>query len=101
LEERTEALPEAFSLAQNYPNPFNSETVFRYALPRRSTVVLDVFNLAGQRVARLVYGVREPGLHTVGWDGRDDADRELATGIYVARLRADRKTSSRKVMLVR
>jgi hypothetical protein len=99
--EEYQAQPDAFALEQNYPNPFNSETVIRYTLPRETTVDLVVYDMVGQEVARLVYGRRAAGIHTVAWDGRDDADRKLATGMYMYRLQAGDQTSSRKLLLLR
>ena len=94
-------LPQSLTLDPNYPNPFNSGTTIRFGLSQASTVVLDVYNLAGQEVARLVYGRREAGAYTVQWDGRDNADRELASGVYVYRLRVGDEVESRKLLLVR
>ena len=101
LEGRSEALPSSFALEQNYPNPFNSATVIGYSLPREASVDLTVYNMVGQEVAKLVYGRREAGVYSVHWDGRDNADRELATGMYVYRLQAGEQTVSRKLLLLR
>ena len=101
IEEAQHAQPTAFVLEQNYPNPFNSGTIIDYGLPERATVFLDVYNLAGQQVARLAYGLREAGAHRVQWDGRDNADEKLATGMYLYRLRAGGHTTTRKLMLIR
>ena len=101
LESRDGDQPDQFALEQNHPNPFNSDTAIHYSLPQRATVVLDVFNLTGQEVARLVYGLREAGAYTVRWDGRDNADRTLATGVYIYRLQAGEYTESRKLLLLR
>ena len=100
-ENLTQALPADLSLDQNYPNPFNSETVIGYALPTRATATLEGYNLVGQEVARLVYGLREAGSYTVKWDGRDNADRQLASGIYIYRLQAGAHTLTRKLLLLR
>ena len=100
-ENRDQTLPAEFALEQNYPNPFNSQTKIHYALPQRSTVQLEVYNLLGQQVARLVYGLREAGIHSLQWDGRDNADKTLATGLYIYRLKAGPQTLSRKLMLIR
>ena len=97
-----EALPAAFTLLQNYPNPFNSDTVIRFALPTSEDVELAIFNLTGQKVAIPVEGVREAGTYTVRWDGRDDNGRELASGVYLYRLRTGGKKQmeTRKLVLV-
>lgn len=101
LERFEQATPKDLALEQNYPNPFNSGTVIRYVLPTRATATLTVFNLVGQEVARLVYGLREPGAYTVEWDGRDNADRQLASGVYIYRLQAGPYSLTRKLLLLR
>jgi len=97
----TGAKPRDFTLEQNYPNPFNSETVIRFALPEREEVELAVRNLAGQRVATLVEGMREAGPYTVRWDGRDEDGRALASGAYLYQLRAGSRVETRKLLLLR
>jgi len=47
---------DGFWLSQNYPNPFSPETRIEFSLPQRSFVTIDVFNVLGARVGRLVYG---------------------------------------------
>jgi glucose/arabinose dehydrogenase len=92
---------ENFSLGQNYPNPFNSSTAIRFTLPSPGIVELAIYNLAGQKVATLVEGVRQAGVYTVYWDGRDVQQHELASGLYVYRLRVKEKTEIRKLLLLR
>jgi hypothetical protein len=100
-EDRTTTLPQSFSLSQNYPNPFNGETVIRFALPASGEVELTIYNLAGQQVAVLAEGAREAGSYTLRWDGRDERGRELASGVYLYRLRAGAQVEFRKLALVR
>ncbi|MEW6755761.1 MAG: FlgD immunoglobulin-like domain containing protein [Candidatus Latescibacterota bacterium] len=100
-EAHTTSLPHSFSLAQNYPNRFNGTTAIRFELPERGPVELVVFDLAGQQVVTLVEGVREAGSHTVHWDGRDGTERELASAVYLYRLRARESMETRKLVLVR
>jgi len=102
-EEHAATLPQSFTLDQNYPNPFNSDTVIRFSLPTSQDVELAIFNLAGQQVATLVSGVRQAGTYTVRWDGRDDDGWELASGVYLYRLRTGdgKQAETRKLALVR
>ena len=93
--------PTSFALRQNYPNPFNSQTVFRFALAQPRAVELGVYNLAGQKIAALASGWREAGNYIVRWDGRDDNDRALGSGIYLYRLEAGDRTETRKLLLLR
>ncbi|MBT5057438.1 MAG: T9SS type A sorting domain-containing protein, partial [Gemmatimonadetes bacterium] len=62
---------------------------------------LSLFNLSGQRVATLISGLREAGSYTLHWDGRDDAGRDLASGMYFYRLAAGDQVATQKLMLLR
>ena len=101
LESRDSAAPSDFGLGQNYPNPFNSATVIGFDLPQAGSVELAVYNLAGQQVAILVDGIRAAGRYTLDWDGRDQNGRELASGLYLYRLRAGAAVQTRKMLLLR
>lgn len=74
-------LPRGFSLDQNYPNPFNPVTTISYTIARDGHVDLNVYNLKGQKVARLEEGVRKKGRHQLIFDGRD-----LTSGVYFYRI---------------
>ncbi len=99
-------LPVTYSLNQNSPNPFSSETTIQYALPKQSHVMLEVFNLRGERVRLLTNGVQESGHHAVRWDGKDAADHEVGSGVYLCRMIARSAggrafMQSREMLLVR
>ena len=101
LEDHTSSLPSSFALDQNHPNPFNSATVIRFSLPQTVDISLSLYNLTGQQVATLVSGKREAGTYTLRWDGRDDQGRNLASGVYLYRLRAGAQMQTRKLLLLR
>jgi subtilisin family serine protease len=85
-----------------YPNPFNPRTTLRFALPSAGRAVLEVHDLAGRRVRRLLAAELPAGEHEVAWDGTDDSGRAVASGQYVARLRAgETGPVTRKLTLVR
>lgn len=93
--------PVAYALEQNYPNPFNPTTTIRYQLSKRGDVVLEVYNLLGQKVRTLVQREQLTGAHTVQWRGDDDRGLSVASGVYIYRLRAGDFTASRKLLLLR
>ena len=95
------ALPDSPQLAQNAPNPFNSQTVLAYFLPAAEPVRLEVLSLTGQRVAVLRHGLQQAGYHQLHWDGRDDAGRSVASGLYLYRLVTDEVVLTRKLTLLR
>lgn len=80
-------------LRQNYPNPFRDSTTVQYELTAAADIVLDVFDLSGRRVARLVEGPASPGVHTVVWDGRAGSGILTPPGVYVIRLSTGRGDS--------
>jgi hypothetical protein len=97
-----EAPPAVVTLTANHPNPFNPETAIRFGLPEGAVVDLDIFDVAGCRVATLLAGEALPaGWHQVTWRGRDDAGRALASGVYLYRLRADGQARVGKMTLLK
>ena len=96
-----EGLPSVFALEQNFPNPFNSDTLIGFTLPDRGAATLTIYNLLGQRVARLVEGEGNAGVHSIHWDGRDDRGRDVATGVYLYRLESATHVQTRKLVLLR
>ena len=95
------ALPDSPQLAQNAPNPFNSQTVLSYFLPAPGPAHLEVFTLTGQRVAVLHQGLQQVGYHRLRWNGRDDAGRPVASGMYLYRLVTNEVVLTRKLILLR
>lgn len=91
----------ANALALNHPNPFSGGTLIAFSVARATTVTLDVHDLAGRRVRRLVGTTLAPGRHDARWDGRDDRGAALASGLYYARLTIDDWTATRRLLLVR
>lgn len=83
------------------PNPFNPRTEIRFSLDAPADVRLAVYDLRGRLVRDLVQGPRTAGDHTEVWDGRDDAGREVSSGVYLARLIADGVRASVHLALVR
>jgi len=94
-------LPGKFSLSQNHPNPFNPSTIMEYTLPARSFVVLEVYNLLGQKVIILVNEEKEAGVHQITWDGMDKEGNPVSSGVYFYRLKADNFSEVKKMMLMK
>ena len=93
--------PDRFQLLQNYPNPFNPNTTISYRLPKRSEVILKVYNLLGQEVRTLVNTIQWPGEHKVAWDGKDQFERTVSSGIYVYSLQSENYFDSRKMLFLK
>jgi len=92
----------SFFLGPAIPNPFNPATTITYDLPEPSPVSLRVFDVGGRRVRVLRQDVVEDrGRHHVIWDGRNDAGRPVAAGIYFCRLETGRHVATRRMVIVR
>ncbi len=96
IEDDVVILPRTVNLYQNYPNPFNPATTIMFDLPRRSRVVLEVFNILGQRVQTVADRDFGAGKHMVEFDGS-----EFSSGVYFYRLRSGESEISRKMILVK
>ncbi|MBN2288540.1 MAG: T9SS type A sorting domain-containing protein [Candidatus Glassbacteria bacterium] len=97
------SLPKKFTLEQNSPNPFNPATAISYSVPEvfSGQVNLRVFNLRGRLVRVLVDEIKEAGNYTVFWDGMDDAGRQIASGVYLYRMKAGNFVRTRKMVLLK
>jgi len=81
--------PRAIGVARVLPNPFRVRTTVSFRLSETSQVKLDVFDLGGRLVRRLVDRQDGPGEHQITWNGLDDSGRPLTTGCYLVRMTVD------------
>ena len=85
--EQAAGKPEAFRLRGNWPNPFNANTTIAFDLPKTAPVHLVVYDVLGRRVCTLHRGEALPaGHYRTAWNGRDDAGRPVASGVYLYQL---------------
>lgn len=93
--------PPASGALRAWPNPFNPRVTFSFTLASAQTAEFAIYDLAGRRVAVLADGTLAAGPHAVVWDGADTTGRALASGVYLARLRAGDRHDLTRVTLVR
>jgi hypothetical protein len=94
-------LPKTFSLSQNVPNPFNPTTEIAYSIPKPTQVRIEVLNILGQNVRTLVDEYKVAGNYSVVWDGRDNSQQSVASGIYLYRITAGEFGETRKMVLMK
>ncbi|GAB4372670.1 MAG: hypothetical protein Kow0042_16090 [Calditrichia bacterium] len=94
-------VPGDFTLHQNYPNPFNPETRIRFEIPTSDQVLLEVYNIVGQKVATLLNEHMSPGRYDVAWDAQDDRGHLLSSGIYIYKLTTSNFTQTRRMLFVK
>lgn len=72
-----------------YPNPFNSQVVISLATTQPGRVTAEIFDVLGRKVNTLKDGYENTGQLRLIWDGRNDTGDQVATGIYLCRLRLE------------
>ena len=83
------------------PNPFSSSTEIRFFLPNDSHATIRTYDASGRLVAAVSSRHYSMGMHTVSWDGRDAASKNLSSGIYFVELTSRGTRSVQKVILLR
>ncbi len=96
-----ESLPLNFSLDQNYPNPFNPNTAIKYQIPKRSNVLLKIYNLLGKEVKSLIETEQSSGTYSVEWSGLNNSGEKLSSGIYFYRIEAGNFVDVKKMILIK
>lgn len=81
-----ETLPTDYAFGPNYPNPFNQSTIFRFSLPRLCEVEVTVYSMLGRYVATLVHEQKPAGIYEFRYNGDDESNLPLASGVYFCRL---------------
>ena len=100
-EKKLENLPEKFVLYQNYPNPFNPSTKIEFFLSERAQVRLEIYDIRGRRVKKLLDQELSSGHWSIVWDGEDDKGAKVASGVYFYRLIASQYTQTRKMVIIK
>jgi hypothetical protein len=96
VEQISNTPPKEFRLQQNYPNPFNPATTIEFALPKRSLVKLQVFDVLGRRVAILLDRELQPGEYKMVFEAEG-----LPSGVYFYRIQAEGFVRTKKLILLR
>ena len=96
VEDEQTAKVNDFDLKQNYPNPFNPSTIINYKLAKNSFVKLDVYDVLGKQVEKLVNEQQSAGNYDLNF-----AANKLSAGVYFYTLKVDGKVKSKKMILIK
>lgn len=97
----TNELPQLNMLGQNRPNPFNLSTKINFDLPKASDVTLEIYDILGEKVVSLIDDYMASGVYTVGWDGLNQSNEVVASGVYLYRLNVNGNSETRKMQLLK
>jgi hypothetical protein len=88
-------------LENNYPNPFNPETVIKYQISEDNKVELYIYNIRGQLVKTLINQKQPAGEYKVIWNGTNEKNQLVTSGVYLYKLRTGNKTYTKKMLLLK
>ncbi|MBN1560109.1 CotH kinase family protein [candidate division KSB1 bacterium] len=94
------AVSDSFVMKKAYPNPFNAATRIEFYVPKEQDVRLSIFDVCGRRVRILLEGRTAAGQHSVVWNGLNEHDKAVASGVYLVRLKMGERVRQLKVVLV-
>ena len=94
--ETDKLLPAEFLLEQNYPNPFNPNTIISFSIPKRSNVILKVYDILGNELVTLINEETDAGRYNINFNASG-----LPTGVYFYQLVSSDFVETKKMMLLK
>ena len=94
-------IPRDYILHQNYPNPFNPSTIISFSLNKEEFVSIDIYDMTGKHIVRLLNGKKKVGTHSINWSGRDRNDALITTGQYLYQLRTSSSSTVMKMHFIK
>ena len=82
-------------------NPFNSNTTLSFSLPTKSLIDISIYNIKGQKIKTLAEGEFTTGKKEIIWNGVDENNKPVKSGIYFYRFETPEKTINKKLILMR
>lgn len=97
----SDQIPDNIILYHNFPNPFNPSTTISFKISRKSKVFLEIFDIFGKKIKTLVDDEIDSGIYQFTWNGTDDLNNQVASGIYFYRLIVGKNSQTKKMILIR
>ena len=96
-----ESIPSVVQLSPTYPNPAAADVQIGVNLPVRGMVTVEVYDILGRKVRNVFTGEMSAGRHTFVWNGNDEHETRLPSGVYFCRLHSLGQFETRKLTLLR
>jgi Peptidase family C25/Propeptide_C25/FlgD Ig-like domain len=94
-------IQETTKLLGNFPNPFNPSTQIKFNLAEDSFTELTIYNTKGQKVRTLLQEPLTAGLHDINWNGRNEQNRAVSSGVYYLKLKTSNTKLTQKLLLLK
>lgn len=93
--------PLSANLYPNYPNPFNSNTNIKYVIEKEENVTIEIYNILGERIKTLLSEIKLPGEYITHWNGTDDIEKTVSSGLYICILICNNKILNTKIIYLK
>jgi len=84
-----------------YPNPFNSTIKFQYTVNTSQNVLIEIYDILGNRVKTLINGVQPAGIHELYWNGTENNGLPVTSGCYLYRIKTDEYVRSSRILYLK
>jgi flagellar hook assembly protein FlgD len=89
-------------LTSNDLTYFNPNTGgFAFDLKTPAKVQMKIYNIKGQLVKTLCDEKKQAKSYKIEWNGKDENNKSVASGIYFCRIKAGEKSETKKMMLIK
>ena len=93
------SLASEFELS-SYPNPFTDNTKITFTLSETSSIKLSIFDFMGKEIAILVNERKQPGMHSIDWNGTDMSGTKVPAGLYLYKIKMGSKLTAKRLLKV-
>lgn len=90
-----------FTLFNNYPNPFNPKTTFQFSLEYKNYININIINLKGHEVKKILSKKMEPGIYSITWNATDNNNVIVPSGVYFYKVQSGAFHKTKKMILIK
>ena len=100
IDELTHDMSSRFLFPAPVPNPFTANVMLSFSMPRSGRISIKAYDITGRVVATVIDQTLDPGAHQIIWNGTDDQQRKVSSGIYFLRVIYENESITRKVIVL-
>lgn len=89
-------IPTETTLYQNFPNPFNSSTIIKYQIPKDERVIINLYNILGEKIKTLIDEYKNAGTYSLGFNSND-----LPSGVYIYTMQTNNNVLTKKLTIIK
>ena len=96
LNTKQNTIPNSFFLSSPFPNPFNPKITFKFSVPEKDLISIEIFDSNGRLVHTMIKEVFSPGEHIMSWNAFDQS-----SGVFFIKFKYQNQLSVKKVILIK